>query len=90
MTRHNNATQPLKDFSTRELCALAARLNIKYCIKYFEKADVDGEEMVLYSKEEFVSMLKTSTGDICLLVPDFSLHYGLNLRFQTDSVCYNY
>ena len=67
VTRHN-PTQPLENFSTRELCALATHLKIKYCAEFFEQVGVDGKEMLLFSKEEFVSMLKTSTGNIFELV----------------------
>jgi len=52
----------MKRQSTWELCTLAAHLNINYCAEFFKKASVDGEEMVLFSQEEFVSMLKTNTG----------------------------
>ena len=44
---------------------LAADLGINYCTKFFEKNGVNGKVLLHFSKEEFVSMLR-STGDKCL------------------------
>ena len=65
--RHNY-TQPLKHFSTQELCELAVELKMEYCISFFKQEKMVGEEMMLYTKEEFVSTLKTSTGEIFISV----------------------
>ena len=60
----------------RNLCTLATRLGINYCAEFFEKEKVDGEEMLLFKKEEFMSMLQTNTGDICTK-SDYILHCTL-------------
>ena len=65
--RHNY-TQPLKYFTTQDLCALAKRLEIDYCVSFFKQQKVDGLEMVLFTEEEFVSMLKTTTGELFISV----------------------
>ena len=78
MTRHNNSTQSFKSYSTRDLCKLVDRLNINYCAKFFEKEKVDGKEMLHFTKEEFVSMLKTNTGEFGLLVSYSVLRRGSN------------
>ena len=57
-------TQTLKDLSTEDLCELAKHRGIDYCAPFFRQERVVGAEMLLYKKEEFVSMLKTSTGEI--------------------------
>ena len=59
--RHNY-TQPLKRFSTQELCALAIDLEIDYCVPFFMQQKVDGLELVLSTEEEFLSRLTTTTG----------------------------
>ena len=65
--RHNY-TQPLKHFSTQQLCDLAVKLKMTYCIPFFKQENVDGLEMVEQKKEEFISMLKTTTGGIFISV----------------------
>lgn len=61
--RHNY-TQPLICFSTEELCALAIDLEIEYCTSFFRQQKVNGLEIMLSTKEEFVSRVKTATGGI--------------------------
>ena len=66
ITRHNNSTQSFKNYSTGDLCTLAERLGIKYCNNFFEKNGVNGKVLLHFSKEEFVSMLRSTPGDKCL------------------------
>ena len=63
ITRHNNSTQSLENCSTRDLCTLAAHLDIDYCTDFFEKNRVNGKVLLHFSKEEFVSMLRSTPGD---------------------------
>ena len=63
-----NYTQTLQDLSSGDLCALAIHLGIDYCAPFFRQQNVDGEEMMFYKKQEFLSRLKTSTGEICISV----------------------
>ena len=63
LSSRHNYTQTLQHFSTQELCALAQACKINYCVPFFSLEKVDGEEMMLSTKEEFMSRLKTSTGE---------------------------
>ena len=66
VSRHNHTQNLLNvdDLTTQDLCALAKSLDIDYCISFFKQQRVVGEEMSLYTKEEFVSTLKTCTSEI--------------------------
>lgn len=50
--------QPLKDLSVDDVSALMVKLGIGYCVAVMKTEDVDGAELVEFSKNEFVGILK--------------------------------
>ena len=58
ITAHDLCSQGLESLSVDEVCRLMTELGVGYCADVLQKAKVDGEELMLTKRHEFVELLE--------------------------------